>query len=69
MVNPLWQGLNTMAESGVDTEGYIETVLKTAGGSTMMQRIGASHPAGRAAPDNVTGGHSPPYSADEFRPP
>jgi len=31
MVNPLWQGLNSMADSGVDTKGYIETVLKTAG--------------------------------------
>jgi formate hydrogenlyase subunit 3/multisubunit Na+/H+ antiporter MnhD subunit len=27
MVNPLWQGLNAMAESGVDTKGYIETVF------------------------------------------
>jgi NADH:ubiquinone oxidoreductase subunit 2 (subunit N) len=31
LVNPLWQGLNTMAESAADTEGYTETVLKTQG--------------------------------------
>jgi hypothetical protein len=32
MVNPLWQGLNTLAESGVDTGTYIETVLNTQAG-------------------------------------
>ncbi|MGB5613662.1 MAG: NADH-quinone oxidoreductase subunit J, partial [Sedimenticolaceae bacterium] len=31
MINPLWQGLNTMAESGVDTEAYVETVLNKQG--------------------------------------
>lgn len=31
LVNPLWQGLNIMAETGSDTDLYVETVLKKQG--------------------------------------
>jgi len=31
-INPLWLGLKDLAASGVDTSGYVETVLGSAGG-------------------------------------
>jgi formate hydrogenlyase subunit 3/multisubunit Na+/H+ antiporter MnhD subunit len=32
LINPLWQGLNELAVAGVDTAGYVQTVLGPTGG-------------------------------------